>query len=395
MPPNTSSVESKPSIDEVQKVPKKFTDDELKYVPEKVPTLVELKRILPKHCFESNAIRSLSYAFKDLFIISVNYALILLLSKYFAQYTIIQTVIWPIYWFFQGTMFWALFVIAHDCGHESFSNSTLLNNIVGNILNTFILVPFYAWKLSHKHHHRNTGNIDKDEIFYPTRTEFVDQKSIDESQKTKVRKTRFIPYWGFGLSWFIYLFRGYGSNDRKFPHFNPFDSFFRGHVVNVGISVLCITAWVSIALPAYAAHFGFNQLVAHYLIPVFVFASWLVVVTFLHHQEVNVPWYSDDKWDFVRGNLSSVDRHYGWAHNLTHNIGTHQIHHLFIKIPHYHLEEATAVFRQHYPNLVRISDESIMGAFDRLYHIFTSQQDIPKDVKIHVYKEIHQDKKIQ
>ena len=55
----------------------------------------------------------------------------------------------------------------------------------------------------------------------------------------------------------------------------------------------------------------------------------------LCHQDENVPWYVDEKWDFVRGNLSSVDRHYGWAHDLVHNIGTHQIHHLFIKIPHY------------------------------------------------------------
>ena len=33
-------------------------------------------------------------------------------------------------------------------------------------------------------------------------------------------------------------------------------------------------------------------------------------------QDEGVPWYSDDKWDFVRGQLSSVDRHYGWAHNI-------------------------------------------------------------------------------
>ena len=33
----------------------------------------------------------------------------------------------------------------------------------------FIMVPYYPWKLSHRHHHKNTGNIDKDEIFYPVR----------------------------------------------------------------------------------------------------------------------------------------------------------------------------------------------------------------------------------
>lgn len=25
--------------------------------------------------------------------------------------------LWPLYWVAQGTMFWALFVLGHDCGH--------------------------------------------------------------------------------------------------------------------------------------------------------------------------------------------------------------------------------------------------------------------------------------
>jgi omega-3 fatty acid desaturase (delta-15 desaturase) len=36
-------------------------------------------------------------------------------------------------------------------------------------LNSTFQVPFYPLKLSHQHHHKNTGNIDKDEIFYPIR----------------------------------------------------------------------------------------------------------------------------------------------------------------------------------------------------------------------------------
>lgn len=30
---------------------------------------------------------------------------------------------WPLYWVAQGTMFWAIFVLGHDCGHGSFSDS--------------------------------------------------------------------------------------------------------------------------------------------------------------------------------------------------------------------------------------------------------------------------------
>jgi hypothetical protein len=37
------------------------------------------------------------------------------------------------------------------------------------------------------------------------------------------------------------------------------------------------------------------RLVSHYLIPIIVFSSWLVITTFLHHQDENVPWYADDR----------------------------------------------------------------------------------------------------
>ena len=48
--------------------------------------------------------------------------------------------IYPVYWFLQGTMMWALFVLGHDCGHGSFSKSRILNDIVGNFLHSIILV---------------------------------------------------------------------------------------------------------------------------------------------------------------------------------------------------------------------------------------------------------------
>ena len=55
--------------------------------------------------------------------------------------------IYPIYWFLQGTMMWAIFVLGHDCGHGSFSNSWLLNDIVGNFLHSIILVSCLKFPL--------------------------------------------------------------------------------------------------------------------------------------------------------------------------------------------------------------------------------------------------------
>ena len=92
--------------------------------------------------------------------------------------------------------------------------------------------------------------------------------------------------------------------------------------------------------------------------------SWLVVTTFLHHQDIDAPWYGDAAWTYVKGNLSSIDRSYGPViNNLIHNIGTHQVHHLFPIIPHYKLVESTKYFRSRYPQFVHIRDENIVFSF--------------------------------
>jgi omega-3 fatty acid desaturase (delta-15 desaturase) len=42
--------------------------------------------------------------------------------------------VWPLYWAAQGLMFWALFVVGHDCGHRSFSPNNTINDVVGSIV---------------------------------------------------------------------------------------------------------------------------------------------------------------------------------------------------------------------------------------------------------------------
>jgi hypothetical protein len=49
---------------------------------------------------------------------------------------------WPLYWIAQGTMMWALFVVGHDCGHGSFSNNKLINEVCGHITHSSIMVPY-------------------------------------------------------------------------------------------------------------------------------------------------------------------------------------------------------------------------------------------------------------
>ena len=220
-------------------------------VPKDVPSITELKKILPKHCFQPDLKTSFFYVFKDFSFVFALYVSMRLVEL--QPYSVLTNLYRPIYWLLQGTIFWALFVLAHDCGHGSFSKYTVINDVIGTILNTLTFVPYYPWKLSHKNHHKGTGNIDKDEIFYPVR----------RSQQDK-RTWPFMPLFGFGIAWWGYLIRGF--TPRYSCHWNPMDPLFKGHFFGCCCSLASLGAW-SVVLVKYYENFGLMALVSHYVIP--------------------------------------------------------------------------------------------------------------------------------
>jgi omega-3 fatty acid desaturase (delta-15 desaturase) len=343
-------------------------------LPEELPSIIEIKNALPKHCFKSSVPLSMYYAVKDCVQVVLVYLVLCYLSSLFTS-PWIHSLLIVLYWAVQGTFFMALFVLGHDCGHSSFSDYPLLNDIVGTITHAFLMVPFYQWKLSHRHHHKNTANVDKDEVFYPVRRS--DRFANGSSGKM-------LPGFAFGLGWYIYLAVGY--RPRNVNHFNPWEAMFLGHLVGCICSLLMMGVYVYLAFLYFCAY-GLAALTLHYLVPLLLFGSYIVIITFLHHTEVNIPWYADSRWDFVRGQLSTIDRHYGIIHHVIHCIGTHQMHHMFTKIPHYHLEEATVHFRKAFPHLVRTCEEPILPSFVRMFNKFDRQScTMPDDARQHTYK---------
>jgi omega-6 fatty acid desaturase (delta-12 desaturase) len=65
---------------------------------------------------------------------------------------------------FFGTGLW---VIGHECGHQAFSSSKFINNTVGWVVHSALLVPYHAWRISHGRHHAATGHLTRDEVFVP------------------------------------------------------------------------------------------------------------------------------------------------------------------------------------------------------------------------------------
>nr|GMC92877.1 omega-3 fatty acid desaturase, chloroplastic-like [Ipomoea batatas] len=120
--------------------------------------LSDIKAAIPKHCWVKDPWKSMSYVVRDVVAVFGLAAV----AAYFNTW-----IVWPLYWFAQGTMFWALFVLGHDCGHGSFSSNPKLNSVVGHLLHSSILVPYHGWRISHRTHHQNHGHVENDESWHP------------------------------------------------------------------------------------------------------------------------------------------------------------------------------------------------------------------------------------
>jgi len=114
--------------------------------------------------------------------------------------------------------------------------------------------------------------------------------------------------------------------------------------------------------------YGLWWITKMYLIPYLVFGAWIATVTHLHHTHPDVPWYRGEGWSFVKGAVSSIDREYWPFENLHHDIGTHIVHHLFSRIPHYNLVEATQHIQ---PILGKHYRRSLVSPFSAMTTIYS------------------------
>ncbi|KAF9587245.1 hypothetical protein IFM89_039536 [Coptis chinensis] len=241
----------------------------------------------------------------------------------------------------QGCVLTGVWVIAHECGHHAFSDYQWLDDTVGLVLHSFLLVPYFSWKYSHRRHHSNTGSLERDEVFVP---------------KPKSKVSWFSKYFNnppgrvltlavtllFG--WPLYLAFNVSGRyyDRFACHFDPYGPIYNDRErLQILISDAGIFA-VTYGLFRLAAAKGISWLICVYGVPLLIVNAFLVLITYLQHTHPSLPHYDSSEWDWLRGALATCDRDYGVLNKVFHNItDTHVAHHLFSTMPHYHAMEAT------------------------------------------------------
>jgi omega-6 fatty acid desaturase (delta-12 desaturase) len=250
----------------------------------------------------------------------------------------LQIPAWLFYFVFQGFVGVGIWILAHECGHGAFSDYTTLNSVVGWVLHSIDLIPFFSWKYTHAKHHKATGHMTKDMVFIPSTRSMllgrdgraaeyqgpVDPMIEDEEhllEETPLYAVLFLT--GILLAGFpAYLLYNLGGQPQKqwvshyFPNAPIFDAHqYRGVVIsNIGLLL-----WISILTTIGYLH-GFMIPFLYFVVPWMQVNAWLVVITYLQHTDGKIPRYNNDEFDFLRGALATVDRDWGFLNAFFHHI---------------------------------------------------------------------------
>ncbi|KAM0749815.1 delta-12-fatty acid desaturase [Meredithblackwellia eburnea MCA 4105] len=374
-------------------------------------TIKDLLGAIPAHCYERSALKSFSYVFGDFTMLAIFYYLATFIDPSFGkngnilagtQGILAKWSLWTLYWAFAGWVGTGVWILGHECGHQAFSTSKTLNNTMGLILHSFVLVPYHAWRISHSKHHAATGHMTRDEVFVPAvRSEktkptgkkvVIDGLSWDELLEDSPIYSLFWLVVQQVFGWPAYLVYNVSGQTWYPPftnHFLPSSKLFDDrHRNQILLSDLGLTVMIS-GIYMFAKTYGFGAMMKYYGIPYLLVNHWLVMLTFLQHTDPNMPHYRASEWTFPRGALCTIDRNLlGFVGPyLTHGIcETHIAHHIHSKIPHYHAWEATAALKEFLGEYYSYTDENM---FVSLWKVFRTCRFVEDDDQVVFYKDAY------
>jgi len=248
---------------------------------------------------------------------------------------------------FKALFFTGLWVIGHECGHRAFSPSNTVNDIVGLLVHSLLLVPFHSWRITHANHHKNNIHMVNDSVFLPhKKSDMLQPHTIAYKIWTSKIGTILRLIFTLSVGFPIYLLTN--ITGQKFEsgwanHFNPNSPLFtKNQRTQIIISDIGILSGLS--LLGYLSYiFGFITIFKLYGGCYMVNNIWLTLITYIQHTDKSVPHLAESEWTWLKGALATVDRDFGFIFNvLLHHIhDTHICHHIFPQLPHYHAVEAT------------------------------------------------------
>ena len=342
-------------------------------IKEDFPSRSEVLSNIPEDCFQKDTVKSIFYAF-----LSTGMTLGCGLLAYLSiPVNFSWWPVWLAYAAVTGTIATGCWVVAHECGHNAFSDNRVIQDFFGYMLHSVLLVPYYSWQRSHAVHHSRTNHLTEGETHVPyVKGEKKGDLNIQARQKLGSKLfacMQLITHLIFG--WPAYLLTGAtgGSTRGITNHFLPwintgklelFPGSWKKKVLYSDVGVLVVV--FLLALWTYAS--SFSTFVALYLGPYVFVNIWLVLYTWLQHTDTDVPHLDAQEWSYIKGAFLTIDRPYGAVFDfLHHRIGsTHVAHHVECSIPHYKAMKATEALKKKYPNFYLFDPTPIWSALLRV-----------------------------
>lgn len=221
-----------------------------------------------------------------------------------------------------------IFIIQHDCGHQSFTPNRKANDFIGEVCSMISFMPYRYWAKSHNFHHGHNGILwehrDIGDINLLTVNEF---KALSRWGKIKYALFRSFPVlFIIGPAWYLLI-------QNRIPLIR-LKGWEHAHRALWKHNILLIGLHVGIILLLGYKAFLFVHL------PILLFFS-VIAIWFFYVQHQHETAYKEwkDKWDYIRAAVQgstfyNLPRIFHW---LTGNIGYHHIHHLNPLVPNYQL----------------------------------------------------------
>ena len=220
-----------------------------------------------------------------------------------------------------------LFILFHDCAHQSFFSSKKANRIFGYFSGILTFAAYDKWRASHWRHHATVADLDRrgeGDFWTMTKQEYLESSK----RKRLVYRLARNPFVVFILGP-IFIFLVY----QRVPIWTKSKQERNSILLtNLGILAIALLAAFTIGIRTYVL----------IQLPILFIGGMLGLWLFyIQHNFVGMYWSRHDKWDRMKAAMEGssfykLPKALQW---FTGNIGYHHIHHIRPLIPNYKLEE--------------------------------------------------------
>lgn len=252
---------------------------------------------------------------------------------------------------FCGLFLTRIFIIQHDCGHQSFFAKKKHNNRMGFLCSFLTFIPYEYWARTHNHHHAHQGQLDTRTIGDITLLTVNEFNQLSSWGKIKYQIYRSVPVMFFiGPLYYIFIhnrlplisLKGW-KKEKKSLLWTNFYLFIFYFFFGCLYGIFYITDFSSFTSIKDGLLLGFEKLAWIYLPIIVSFAVNAIWFFYIQHQhDPNYKAWKKD-WEYLIAAIqgSSYYKLPKLLDFFSGNIGYHHLHHLSPKIPFYNLPKCS------------------------------------------------------